>query len=298
MAEVFAPFIINRTMHNLTFYSMAGRNFVRTKSSLTKKRVLRSPEFERTRYHAGLLAKASRIGSLVYNELPEYWRQGWMYRSFTGEAYTMLKVGKSEQEIQQVLLQRYVEEVASKQLKEPITAPLHIQPKRPYRKSAGAYWRGKTIKRNRRKAHQQKLLYNAGLLARASKLGSKLYAHVSSRYKCRRYYQQLTAWAMQLLKEEWHEADILAVLLPAVREKQVSQNQQPAQGGLVIHPNGQYYFITPLYKRFDFDGGQLLYRSSAPVASHSCAFGSLFNTKKAPPGDGAVTISYSFLLDQ
>ena len=74
MAEAFAPFRIQRTIGNLTFYMMEGRNFVRKKSSLT-------------RHFAGLMAKASKIGSHVYNALPEYWRQGWMYRSFTGEAY-------------------------------------------------------------------------------------------------------------------------------------------------------------------------------------------------------------------
>jgi hypothetical protein len=36
MAEVFAPFPIQRTMCNLTCYMMEGRNFVRTKSSLTR----------------------------------------------------------------------------------------------------------------------------------------------------------------------------------------------------------------------------------------------------------------------
>src|SRR5260221_145633 len=103
MAEVFAPFIINRTIRNLTFYSMEGRNFVRKKSSLTRRRVLYTPQFERTRHYAGLMAKASKIGSLVYNQLPTYWRQFWMYQSFTGEALKMLKAGKKEQEIQQLL---------------------------------------------------------------------------------------------------------------------------------------------------------------------------------------------------
>jgi hypothetical protein len=99
MAEIFAPFMITRTIGNLTFYEMGGRNFVRQKSSLTRRKVLYAPCFENTRYYAGLMAKASRIGSLVYNELPAYWRQGWMYRSFTGEAYTMLKARKKEEEI-------------------------------------------------------------------------------------------------------------------------------------------------------------------------------------------------------
>src|SRR3954463_11027770 len=108
MAKYNAPFVIERTIRQLTFYRMDGKKYVRKKSSLTRRKVLYSPQFERTRHYAGLMGKASRIGSLVYNALPAYWRQGWMYRSFTGEAYTMLKQRKPEAEIQQVLLQRYV----------------------------------------------------------------------------------------------------------------------------------------------------------------------------------------------
>ena len=86
MAEVFAPFIVRGTMHNLTFYCMEGRNFVRKKSSLTRRKVLYAPCFKNTRRYAGLMAKASTIGSLVYNALPAHWRQFWMYQAFAGEA--------------------------------------------------------------------------------------------------------------------------------------------------------------------------------------------------------------------
>src|SRR3954466_4305470 len=169
MPEVFAPIPIIGTMHNLTFYSMEGRNFVRKKSSLTRRKVLYAPCFKNTRHYAGLMAKASKIGSLVYNELPAYWRQGWMYRAFTGEALTMLKARKNELEIQQVLRERYVSVVANKQ---PDVTKIPPPPaKRAYRKVNATYWQGKTGKSIRRKKHRQKLMHNAGLLARASKLG-------------------------------------------------------------------------------------------------------------------------------
>ena len=234
---------------------MEGRNFVRKKSSLTRKRVLHSPQFARTRHYARLMAKASKIGSVVYNALPEYWRQGWMYRSFTGEALTMLKAGKKEPEIQQVLCQRYVDIVVNKQPTKAITALLPIEPKRAYRKLNSEYWQRKTIKSVRRKVNSQRLLHNAGLLARAAKISSKLYAQIPFRYKCRSYFQQLTAFAMQLLRDEWDEADILSELLPGPSINQSEKCQQQASrkhtAGLVIHPNGQYHFITSLYKRFD-----------------------------------------------
>ena len=209
MAEVFAPFPIQRTMCNLTFYMMEGRNFVRNKSSLTRRKVLYSPQFARTRHNAGLMGKASKIGSAVYNALPEYWRQGWMYRSFTGEAYKMIKAGIKEAEIKQVLLKRYVEPVVNKQPAREAISALPVQPKRAYRKLNADYWRGKTIKGKRRKAHKQKVLYNAGLLARASKVGSYLYRFLPSRHKNRSCFQQLTGLAMQLLKDEYDEAELL-----------------------------------------------------------------------------------------
>jgi hypothetical protein len=254
MAECFAPFPIQRTMCNLTFYIMEGRNFVRKKSSLTRRKVLYSPQFARTRHNAGLMAKASKIGSHVYNALPEYWRQGWMYRSFTGEAYKMLRKKIREDEIQQILVQQYVEPVINKQPAKEAIAALPVQPKRTYRKLNAEYWRNKTIKSKRRKAHKQKILYNAGLLGRASKIGSKLYARIPCRHRCRSFYQQLTAWAMQLLRDEWDEADILAVLLPPIAKDNAETCYPPKVpkpgAGVIVHPNGQYYFITSVYKRY------------------------------------------------
>src|SRR3954468_13187700 len=168
MPEVFAPFPVIGTMHNLTFYNMEGRNFVRKKSSLTRRKVLYAPCFKNTRHYAGLMAKASKIGSLVYKELPPYWRQGWMYRAFTGEALTMLKKRRNEEEIQQVLRERYVLTVVNKQ---PDLTTIPPPPaKRAYKKVNTTYWQGKTQKSIRRKAHKAKLMHNAGLMAQASKI--------------------------------------------------------------------------------------------------------------------------------
>jgi hypothetical protein len=243
MAENVGPFKLQRTIGKLTFYMMEGRNFVRKKSSLTRRKVLYSPQFENTRHNAGVLAKASKIGSLVYNTLPEYWRQGWMYRSFTGEAYTMLKKGKKEEEIQQVLLQRYVELVINKQPEKDIVVPSFEPPKRSYRKLNSEYWRKKTQKSIRRKELKTQVRYHAGILGRASKIGSKLYAHIPRKHKDRAVYQQLTAWAMQLLKDEWDEADIIAGLLPTLPISR-SHKCTGCTGGVIIHPKGKYYFIT------------------------------------------------------
>ena len=253
MAEVFAPFPIQRTMCNLTFYMIEGRNFVRKKSSLTRRKVLCSPQFKNTRHHASIMAKASKIGSLVYNTLPAYWRQGWMYRSFTGEAYTMLKARKKEEEIQQLLMQRYVEPIVNKQPEIANFILLNKEPKRAYRKSDTGYWKRKTLKAARRKARKEQTLYHANMLARASKIGSKLYRHLSGRNRRRGTYWRLTALAMRLLKDEWDEADIIPELLrtlPGYRpQKCLPSVSPPSSGGLLVHPKGQFYFITSLHKR-------------------------------------------------
>jgi hypothetical protein len=256
MAVVFAPFRIQRTMCNMTFYVMEGRNFVRKKSSLTRRKVLYAPQFARTRHNAGLMGKASQIGSAVYNELPEYWRRGWMYRSFTGEAYKMIKAGKKEKKIQEALFQRYVEPVVNKQPDSAVIAALPVQPKRAYHKRNTAYWRKKTFRATRSRTYKAKLLYHAAILGRASKISSKLYARIPLRYRRRSCYQQLIALAMQLLKEEWNEADIIAALLPTLPGGEPQKCLQPvamgSAGGSVSHASGHYYFITSLYKRFEY----------------------------------------------
>ena len=267
MAEVFAPFIINRTIRNLTFYCMEGRNFVRKKSSLTRRKVLYAPCFKHTRHYAALMGQASKIGSLLYNALPAYWRQSWMYRSFTGEAFTMLKKGKKSPEIKQVLWQRYVEIVVNKQREaaihalhqqeDTINALLPVEPKRAYRKLNSAYWKNKTIQSNRRKARKQQTLYYAGLMGRASKIGSKLYTRLPRKYKRRCDYQYLTGLALKLLKEQISEEDILAELLPTLpsdRSEEAAviceQRTIKKKVAMLHHPNGQYYFITTPHKRF------------------------------------------------
>jgi hypothetical protein len=248
MAENMGPFKLERTIGKLTFYMMEGRNFVRKKSSLTRRKVLYSPQFKNTRHNAGLMGKASKIGSQVYNALPEYWRQGWMFRSFTGEVYTMLKAHKGEEEIQQLLLQRYVEPVVCKAPKGEITVPSFEPPKRTYRKLNSGYWKGKTLKSARRKARKQQTLYYAGLMGQASKIGSKLYAHLPHNCKGREDYQYLTGVALKLLKFEIDEEDILEELLQALPGADQSAKKKVIN--IVKHPKGQYYFIPYRHKRF------------------------------------------------
>jgi len=90
------PGIINwvGTMHsrNLTFYKMNGEYFVRSKSSLTRKRVKRDACFKKTREFAAKLGKASSIASSVYKQLPEGWKLHSLYRKLTGVGFQLLKI--------------------------------------------------------------------------------------------------------------------------------------------------------------------------------------------------------------
>jgi hypothetical protein len=167
----------------------------------------------------------------------------------------MLKKGKKEEEIQQVLLQRYVELVINKQPEKDIVVPSFEPPKRSYRKLNNEYWRKKTQKSIRRKELKAQTRYHAGILGRASKIGSKLYAPISRKHKSREVYQQLTAWAMQLLRDEWTEEEIIAALLPTLPIEEPPKCRPPllreTSSGRIVHSKGQFYFITSPYKRTD-----------------------------------------------
>lgn len=80
---------------NVCYYEMKGRYYVRSKSSLCAKRVKTDKKFSRTMQEAGLLGRASRIASIVYNSLPASGRRGGMFRQLTGEASRLLRKGTS-----------------------------------------------------------------------------------------------------------------------------------------------------------------------------------------------------------
>jgi hypothetical protein len=97
------------TIGNITFYQMYGRTYLRSKSSLTRKRVLKSRAFAKTRKCASDLGTASRIGSEVYRALPGNVRDRWLYRAITGEAASLLYEGRTEQEARNLLWDKYIE---------------------------------------------------------------------------------------------------------------------------------------------------------------------------------------------
>lgn len=192
MAKVQAPFIVARTIEDLTFYMMHKVNYVRKKSSLTRKRVLKSPEFAKTRRYAGLMSQASRVGSVVFQALPISWRQAWMYRSFTGEAIQLLNQGTTVEDTTRVLWETYVE-------------PLAHRVENASGRLQDALDRAAQPPRGRRKKMEpaeERLKQYSDLLSEASKMASSIYDSLPSEEKKSVIYRACVGEAMRFLQEE------------------------------------------------------------------------------------------------
>ena len=197
MAKVYAPFPMTRTIGDLTFYMMDGVNYVRTKSSLTRKRVLKSPNFKKTRFYAGLMAQASKIGSVIYQALPHDWRQGWMYRAFTGEALQILNEGRTVEETTRLMWERYVEAInhhgedLSGRLQDAVYSA--AQPPRGRRKKIDP--------------RVERLKPYSDLLAEASKMASFVYKSLPVEKRRFAIYQAWVGEAMRFLQAEEKESE-------------------------------------------------------------------------------------------
>jgi|SRR5688500_4223991 len=99
---------IESVLGNVSIYQVDGHIYMRSKSSLSRKRVLKSKEFAKTREYASNMARASRIGSEIYRELPLRKKDRSMYQAITGEVASMLYAGEEEGEVREVVKSRYM----------------------------------------------------------------------------------------------------------------------------------------------------------------------------------------------
>lgn len=97
---------IKHLLGNISIYQVNGHTYVRSKSSLSRKRVLKSKEYARTRQYASNMAKASQIGSEIYRELNKKNRA--LYQAITGEVASMLYNGVEEQHVKQMIRKKYL----------------------------------------------------------------------------------------------------------------------------------------------------------------------------------------------
>ena len=78
---------------NLRFYKMGDDYYVRTRSSLTGKRVKKDPAFRLTMVYAGLMGQASKLASEVYRQMDKTQKGRKVYQQLAGKAFKLLKAG-------------------------------------------------------------------------------------------------------------------------------------------------------------------------------------------------------------
>jgi hypothetical protein len=170
------------TFDDLTFYKMEGRYYVRVKSSLTGKRVKTSPEFKWTMIYARLLARASKIGAHIYKALPPGWRQFWMYRSFTGEAFTLLKQNPyTDEQVKQLLWQTYVQYWEQRKAQDP----------------DNPIWQPKPLKTRKRRKYSLETI-----IRRKEQDGTSLWIHLEEAERKRLALEKKTMEAAKQLKKQ------------------------------------------------------------------------------------------------
>ncbi|MGH2644270.1 MAG: hypothetical protein ACRDE2_09995 [Chitinophagaceae bacterium] len=126
MAKQCGPYKITGTIDNVCFYRMNDSYYVRMKSSITRKQVMKDPAFRRTREHAALLGEASKIASGVYRQITGERKKHAIYRELTGKAMRLLKEGRDKEAVFQILDGLYLK----KEVEEKI-------PKNPQRENLG-----------------------------------------------------------------------------------------------------------------------------------------------------------------
>lgn len=91
-------------------YELNGEHLERENSSKEGKAFKKDPRRWLTMYYAGLFAQASKAVVLIYRRLPKDQRKHGVYGKLTGKAMSMIKEGKTVEEVKNVLTKQYVED--------------------------------------------------------------------------------------------------------------------------------------------------------------------------------------------
>lgn len=95
------------TKDGVTVYRLKDEQYyVRLQSSITGKRIKKDPAFKGFRNSSVRLSAASRIGSIIYRQLPV--KKHTIYREITGKAILLLKAGEKEDVIMARLTMEYL----------------------------------------------------------------------------------------------------------------------------------------------------------------------------------------------
>jgi len=113
MGKQAGPNYITGTVGDRTYYKLNGQYLVRAKSTLSRRRVKRSPAFQRTMEYAGWLAQASKVASEVYRMIPRERRKVEKYRAMTGMAMKFIKVGMDKEMVKSRLIEKFVLQIVA-----------------------------------------------------------------------------------------------------------------------------------------------------------------------------------------
>lgn len=109
MARVSKEITFTGTVDDITFYRWEDRIFVRKKSSLTRERVLKDKAFKGLRKHASHMARASKLASEIYKQLPGDIKGRFIFRAIAGDAASMFYQGKEEDDVRDILTDKYLD---------------------------------------------------------------------------------------------------------------------------------------------------------------------------------------------
>jgi hypothetical protein len=90
-------------------YKANGEYLCREDGSLKGKQVRNNPRFQRTMEFAAMFAQASKAVVLIYRALPKEQRKHGVYGKLTGKAMSLLKNGKTVEEVKELLIKQYVD---------------------------------------------------------------------------------------------------------------------------------------------------------------------------------------------
>ena len=209
------------TFDDLTFYKMDGQYYVRVKSSLSSKRVKTSPEFKWTMINARLLARASKIGSAIYKALPPGWRQFWMFRSFTGEAFTLLKKNPyTDDQVMQLLWKCYVEYWKQQKATDP----------------DNPIWQPKPVKVRKRRKYSIE-----SILRKKDKNGKSIWRDPEALERRLREAEKKREWCRQHTAQEAQQANT-STIQPFTNKDSIPNEMNQAvkqEQSKILHPNSE-----------------------------------------------------------
>jgi hypothetical protein len=89
-----------------------GEHLERENGSKEGKRFRRDPKRKRTMEYARMFAQASKAVKLIYRAIPKDQQQHGVYGRLSGEAFSMIRLGSTIEEVKAVLTKQYVEDKA------------------------------------------------------------------------------------------------------------------------------------------------------------------------------------------